>query len=568
MINLHHASDQGLRTIRHRWLAAASFSLIMVFGTLASLLLAGIVSTVIPNQVMKRLREEASLVIARMESLGAENAFGRLISTSRITHIAPDGTVLFDSTGFEDLDNHAQREEVEEALKTGNGSAVRYSSTLRANLIYVSTRLEDGTVLRLAASESASREMMGSMLPWQILGTLALLILCLPLAARITSLLVNPILEMDLDKPDDSLVYEELIPLARRIDEQAKQNRRQLETLDERRQELDVLLGGMQEGFLAMDEDQRILLINQSACGILGIDPEWAVGKTVPEVNRRQEMLALLTQLKEEGSAQGMMSRGGRSYLLSASRVQKGRGAVLLLSDQTDKVEGEAMRKRFTANVSHELRTPLTTICGYAEMLEQGMVKQADLPQISGVILKEGKRMLTLVEDILRLSRLDEGFPGGASQKVSLDEAARAACESLRPAARDREVSLEYSGAEAFVLGDRTLLEELCSNLIDNALKYNHPGGSVKVSVAARDQELILTVTDTDMGIEPKHQARIFERFYRTDKSRSQATGSTGLGLSIVKHAAEYHHAAISLDSTPGEGTTISVVFPRYEDKT
>jgi len=231
-------------------------------------------------------------------------------------------------------------------------------------------------------------------------------------------------------------------------------------------------------------------------------------------------------------------------------------------------VEGEAMRKRFTANVSHELRTPLTTICGYAEMLEQGMVKQADLPQISGVILKEGKRMLTLVEDILRLSRLDEGFPGGASQKVSLDEAARAACESLRPAARDREVSLEYSGAEAFVLGDRTLLEELCSNLIDNALKYNHPGGSVKVSVAARDQELILTVTDTDMGIEPKHQARIFERFYRTDKSRSQATGSTGLGLSIVKHAAEYHHAAISLDSTPGEGTTISVVFPRYEDKT
>lgn len=537
-------------------------ALIMVFGTLASLLLAGIVSTVIPNQVMKRLREEASLVIARMESLGAENAFGRLISTSRITHIAPDGTVLFDSTGFEDLDNHDQREEVEEALKTGIGSAVRYSSTLRANLIYVSTRLEDGTVLRLAASESASREMMGSMLPWQIFGTLALLILCLPLAARITSLLVKPILEMDLDKPDDSLVYEELIPLARRIDEQAKQNRRQLETLDERRQELDVLLGGMQEGFLAMDEDQRILLINNSACQMLGVDSRWALGKTVPEVNRRQEMLTLLAELREKGCATGMLGRGGKTYMLSASRVPHGRGAVLLISDQTEKVEGESTRKRFAANVSHELRTPLTTICGYAEMMDKGMVMPQDIPAISGVILKEGRRMLSLVEDILRLSRLDEGFPGGAHVRVGLFDVARAACESLLPAAKDKGISLACEGEEAFVLGDRTLLDELSSNLIDNAIKYNQAGGSVKVIVSAQNRGAVLTVSDNGFGIEPQHQSQIFERFYRTDKSRSKATGGTGLGLSIVKHAAEYHSAIITLKSTPGQGTTIRVAFP------
>jgi len=542
--------------------------LILTFGVLSSLLLGSIMGTVSSGQVINRLREETALVIARMESAGTREALDQLISTSRLTLINQEGQVLFDSAGEQAYDDHSDRQEVQEALRSGQGSALRYSNTLGYNMIYVATRLSDGSILRLAAPERVSRELMGNMLPWQVFGTVAILLLCLPLAAWLTTLLLKPVLDINLDQPDESLVYEELYPFVRRIDEQAHLTRHQMEALNDRQQELDALLGGMQEGFIAMDESQRILLINQSACGMLGIDPEWAVGKTVPEVNRRQEMLALLAQLKEEGSAQGMMSRGGRSYLLSASRVQKGRGAVLLLSDQTDKVEGEAMRKRFTANVSHELRTPLTTICGYAEMLEQGMVKQADLPQISGVILKEGKRMLTLVEDILRLSRLDEGFPGGASQKVSLDEAARAACESLRPAARDREVSLEYSGAEAFVLGDRTLLEELCSNLIDNALKYNHPGGSVKVSVAARDQELILTVTDTDMGIEPKHQARIFERFYRTDKSRSQATGSTGLGLSIVKHAAEYHHAAISLDSTPGEGTTISVVFPRYEDKT
>lgn len=536
--------------------------LIIIFAILSSVLVASIISSVVPQQVMTRLWEETALVMGRMEGLGAEAAFDQLISASRITHIAADGTVLYDSTGIEDHDNHARREEVAEALSTGTGSAVRYSSTLRANLIYVATRLEDGSVLRLSAAESATWEMIRSMLPWQVFGTVALLLLCLPLAVWLTSMLVKPVLEIDLDKPDDSLMYEELMPLARRIEEQAQQNRRQLDTLNDRRQELDALLGGMQEGFLAMDEDQRILLINNSACHMLGIDHSWALGKTVPEVNRRQEMLALLKDLKEKGSANGILARGGRTYILSASQVPHGRGAVLLISDQTEKVEGEAMRKRFTANVSHELRTPLTTICGYAEMIDQDMVKREDIPAIGGVILKEGRRMLTLVEDILRLSRLDEGFPGGAHKKVSLFDAARAACESLRPAADDRGIALSCEGGEAFVLGDRTLLDELCSNLIDNAIKYNQTGGSVRVTVAALAQGAILTVADTGIGVEPEHQSRIFERFYRTDRSRSKATGGTGLGLSIVKHAAEYHSAIITLKSAPGQGTTIRVAFP------
>ncbi|MDD4079807.1 MAG: ATP-binding protein [Eubacteriales bacterium] len=542
-------------------------ALILVFGTLSSLLVASIISTVIPGQVMNRLWAETALVMSRMETSGAEAAFENLISTSRVTHIAPDGTVLFDSTGIEDLDNHTGRKEVQAALNTGEGSAVRYSRTLRANLIYVATLLPDGSVLRLATSESASREMTGSMLPWQIFGTVAILILCLPLAAWLTSLLVKPILEIDLDSPDDSLVYEELMPLVRRIDEQARQNRQQLETLSDRRQELDALLGGMQEGFIAMDEDQRILLINGSACRMLGVDHSWALGKTVPEINRRREMLLLLSELKEKGCAQGMMARGGRSYILSTSTVPHGRGAVLLISDQTEKVEGEEMRKRFTANVSHELRTPLTTIFGYAEMLDKGMVMQEDIPAISGVILKESRRMLSLVEDILRLSRLDEGFPGGAHARVSLADTTSIACESLRPAARELGVTVNYEGEEAFVRGDRTLLGELCSNLIDNAIKYNQPGGSVRVRVEVKDRQAVLTVADTGIGIEPEHQPHIFERFYRTDKSRSKATGGTGLGLSIVKHAAEYHGARISLDSAPGRGTTISVAFPEPDNE-
>ncbi len=539
----------------------------VIFGALSAALVSSIVATVIPQQVKNRLKSETALLVPRMREMGDEAALEGLVSLSRVTHIAPDGTVLFDSAEPDKMENHGNREEVRQALASGTGSAVRYSDTLKANMIYVATRLEDGSVLRLAAYERASMEMMRSMLPWQIFGTIALIILCLPLAVWLTKLLVNPLLDIDLDRPDESMVYDEVMPLVRRIDEQARLTREQMKALSDSRQELDALLFGMNEGFIALDEQHRIMLINRSACGMLGIDSAWAMGKTMPEVNRRQEMLGLLDQLEKQGSAQAVMARGGRSYVLSASKVESRQGAVLLISDQTDKIEGEALRKRFTANVSHELRTPLTTICGYAEMFEKGMVKPEDIPSLSHVILKESKRMLTLVEDILRLSKLDEGFPRGSRDKLSLHEAAKAACDSLQPLANERELNLSFSGEEAFIRGDRTLIGELCTNLIDNAIKYNHPQGEVKVSVTARDKQAILTVADSGIGIEPEEQTRIFERFYRTDKSRSKATGGTGLGLSIVKHAAEYHGGKISLDSAIGRGTTISVTFPAYQEE-
>ena len=540
-------------------------ALIVLFGALSSLLVSSIIASVVPGQVISRLESEMKLLTRRIEERGSGEAFRQLLSVSRVTHIAADGTVLYDSMAGQNLENHADREEVRQALRNGSGSAVRYSSTLKANLIYLARRLPDGSVLRLAAPERVSREMASNMLPWQIFGTIGLILLSLPLAAFLTSLLMRPIMRINLDNPDDSLVYNELMPLVRRIDEQAKLNRKQMEALNDRRQELAALLGGMHEGFVAIDQNHRIILINQSACDMLGIDRDWAVGKTMPEVNRRQEMLALLDELEKNGSAQGAMDRGGRSYALSASKVESRRGAVLLISDQTDKVEGDAMRKRFTANVSHELRTPLTTLCGYAEMIEKGMVKPADIPSFNGIILKESKRMLSLIEDILRLSKLDEGFPRGSRDKLALNVAAESACESLRQQAQDKDVALHFEGDEAFVAGDRTLLEELCVNLIDNAIKYNQPGGRVDVSVRNAGQQAVLTVRDTGIGIEPEHQTRIFERFYRTDKSRSKATGGTGLGLSIVKHAAEYHGAKIALESAPGQGTSISVTFPAYQ---
>jgi two-component system phosphate regulon sensor histidine kinase PhoR len=543
-------------------------ALIVIFAALSAGLMSAIMATVIPQQVINRLQSEIDLLIPRMKQLGDENVMRELLSLSRVTHIAPDGTVLFDNNVDADpLENHRDRDEVKQALSQGTGSAVRYSDTLDANMIYVASRLEDGSVLRLAAFERASMEMMYSMLPWQIFGVIGLIILCLPLAAWLTDLLIKPIVQINLDKPEENDIYDEVMPLVSRIDEQVRVTRKQMQALENRRQELNVLLDGMHEGFIALDRRQRVMLINPSASDMLGIDRNWAIGKTMPELNRRQEMLALLNELEQNGSAQAMMVRGGRSYVMSASRVESHQGAVLLISDQTEKLEGDALRKRFTANVSHELRTPLTTICGYAEMFEKSMVKPEDIPGFSRVILRESKRMLTLVEDILRLSKLDEGFPRGNREKVGLHEVAKAACESLEPMAREKEIDLSFEGEEAFIQGDRTLLGELCMNLIDNAIKYNYPKGTVQVSVTSRDNHAIFKVADTGIGIEPEHHSRIFERFYRTDKSRSKATGGTGLGLSIVKHAAEYHSGKISLDSAPGKGTTISVAFPLFKAK-
>ena len=543
-------------------------ALIVIFAALSAGLMSAIMATVIPQQVINRLQSEIDLLIPRMKQLGDENVMRELLSLSRVTHIAPDGTVLFDNNVDADpLENHRDRDEVKQALSQGTGSAVRYSDTLDANMIYVASRLEDGSVLRLAAFERASMEMMHSMLPWQIFGVIGLIILCLPLAAWLTDLLIKPIVQINLDKPEENDIYDEVMPLVSRIDEQVRVTRKQMQALENRRQELNVLLDGMHEGFIALDRRQRVMLINPSASDMLGIDRSWAIGKTMPELNRRQEMLALLDELEQNGSAQAMMVRGGRSYVMSASRVESHQGAVLLISDQTEKLEGDALRKRFTANVSHELRTPLTTICGYAEMFEKSMVKPEDIPGFSRVILRESKRMLTLVEDILRLSKLDEGFPRGNREKVGLHEVAKAACESLEPMAGEKEIDLSFEGEEAFIQGDRTLLGELCMNLIDNAIKYNYPKGTVQVSVTSRDNHAIFRVADTGIGIEPEHHSRIFERFYRTDKSRSKATGGTGLGLSIVKHAAEYHCGKISLDSAPGKGTTISVAFPLFKAK-
>ncbi len=537
---------------------------IVVFGALASLLTAGIVNTVSLDQLSRQLTEEAALLSGRIAAQGTARALDGLISASRVTMIGADGTVLFDNQVSREMENHLDRPEVRQALETGAGKSVRYSNTVRAQLVYIAQRLADGSVLRLSAPEQLARKVASGIAPFIIFGIISLVVLSLPVINYYSASLLKPLLSIDLDHPEDARVSEELLPLVRRIDAQNKQNRAQVEAMEARQQELDALLGGMHEGFIALGPRDEVILINASACAMLGVDSRKALGKGMPEINRSPAVLQLLQTMRATGSAQGMLEKDGRNLVLSASQLENRRGAVLLFSDQTEKMQGEAMRKQFTANVSHELRTPLTTILGYADMLKNGMVKEEDLPQFYHLIHRESSRMINLMEDILRLSKLDEGYLSGKREKVSLLEVARAACESLELSAQEKKVSLSFSGGESDILGDATLLDELCYNLVDNAIKYNNENGAVEVTVSGGPQA-VLTVRDTGIGIAPEHHARVFERFYRTDASRSKATGGTGLGLSIVKHAAEYHRGKITLKSRPGEGTTITVSFPGYQ---
>lgn len=512
------------------------------------------------NELVSRLKKETMEIARVIGSNDALKTLEGLASLSRISLIAPDGDVLFDNRRDESsLDDHINRPEIRLAMSKGEGSSVRRSATQKEVVVYVALKLQDGSILRLSETEAAADSLIKALWPLLLVGLVFTFGLCLPVASGLTRALVRPILLIDLEKPEDQDCYPEIVPLLKRMAAQNKQNREQLKTLEAQSIEMNTLLGGMNEGFIALNPSRFVMMINDAACQILDTDKDGAMGKSLLEINRRLQFGPLFQEMEKKGSATTLMTIKGRHYLASCGSVD--REAVLLLSDQTEKVEGDKLRKSFTANVSHELRTPLTAICGYAELLSSGFVKPEDLAAISATIHRESQRMLNLVEDILRLSSLDEGYPEGRRERLNLYGIAKSALESLRPIAREKELSLYFEGKDAFVQGDETLLFALCRNLIDNAVKYNLPRGSVRVSVERKDRA-ILTISDTGIGIAPEHQNRVFERFYRTDKSRSKATGGTGLGLSIVKHAAEYHRAEIRLKSEEGVGTRVQVCFP------
>jgi two-component system phosphate regulon sensor histidine kinase PhoR len=519
------------------------------------------------NLTLDALQAEAQLTTSRAATAGeALPLLENNLTLSRVTLIAPDGQVLFDTMKEPNsFDNHADREEFIGARSQGSASAIRRSGSSGMDTMYYAQKLQDGSVLRLSAPLRLVHSVFAGMLPGLLGGMAAIVCVAVLLSRIIAGMLLKPLSNIDLDEPEAANTYEELTPLLSRIMEQNKRSRQQIARLNAKQQEMDMLLNGMSEGFLAMDARHRLLSVNKSALQMLGVSAQDAQGRTLTAINRHPDMLNLLEELERTGTASATLRQGGRIYLLSASKVDGGSGSVMLIRDITEKTEGELMRKRFSANVSHELRTPLTTIFGYSDMLASGMVKPEDRQDFLERITAESRRMLDLVEDILRLSKLDEGYQGGRREKVDVLDCAKQTAVSLEAAAEFKQVHLTVTGESSlYVLGDPTLMGELIYNLADNAIKYNKPGGEAEISVHRSGDRVNLVVRDTGIGIHPTQQDKIFERFYRTDKSRSKETGGTGLGLSIVKHSAEYHSATLSVQSTPGQGSVFTVSFPIY----
>ena len=534
--------------------------LVAVIVLLCSL---GIVMGVLYNHFtqvqVQQLKNELSLAVTGTEQYG--NAFLENVEADRfrITWIDSDGTVLFDTQADQTvMENHADREEIQEAFETGRGSAVRTSVTLTEQTFYEAQKLKDGTVLRISTNQESAWSLMIGML-WPVILIAALAIaLSSVLARRMAKKIVEPLNKLDLEQPLKNDVYEEISPLLHRIHRQHRQIAEQMEKLRHKAEEFQQITSHMQEGLVLLDGEGTILSINPFAMALFETDAD-CIGKGFLQIDRDRSMRSAVNDALDKGRGYARLRRNGRDYQFDLSRIQSDGaiiGVVVLAFDITERLNSEQMRREFSANVSHELKTPLQGIIGSAELLESGMVKAEDEPRFVGHIRKEASRLVSLIEDIIRLSQLDEGV-ALPTEDVDLRLIAEEVKAILEKSANDKNVSIRISGNGFAVQGVRRMLQEIVYNLCDNAIKYNVPGGSVEIQVENKK----LTVRDTGIGIPAEHKDRIFERFYRVDKSHSKASGGTGLGLSIVKHAAAYHKANIELDSTPGKGTTISILF-------
>ena len=511
-----------------------------------------------------QLRDELSLAAVSVEDSGAD--YLRQVSSDRfrLTWIAGDGTVLYDTRADgESMENHGDRAEVKQALAQGEGESIRYSSTLLRQTVYCAKRLRDGTVLRISVSRATAGVLALGMFQPILLVLIVALVLSALLAGRLSRRIVEPLNSLDLEHPLDSDAYEELSPLLNRINRQNRQITEQVKQLRRRTDEFEQITASMGEGLVLLDNGGRVLSLNPAARKLFAAD-ESCVGQDFLTVDRSREMSEAIRRAMEQGHSEIRSRRGDKTYQFDITRIDSQGdvlGAVILAFDITERESGERLRREFTANVSHELKTPLQGIIGSAELIENGMVKPEDMPRFIGHIRGEAQRMVALIGDIIRLSQLDEGeeMP---REDVDLLEVARRAAEQLDTTAQARKIAVTVDGQPTAVNGVRQLLYEVIYNLCDNAIKYNVDGGSVRMTVSGDGANACVTVADTGIGIPLEQQARVFERFYRVDKSHSKASGGTGLGLSIVKHAVQYHGGSISLTSRPGEGTTVRVWLP------
>lgn len=527
-------------------------------------------------QDMKReVRRDATYIGEALEAAGMDYTpyLERLGSRSkgnslgRITLISPSGQVLFDNYAESPLANHAERPEFASAVAYGAGEDMRRSDTLGKQTYYYAVLLHNGDVLRVASSTQSVLGSLWDCLPFILLIVALAILAAMALAKRQTRKIVAPINQLNLEHPLANEAYEELAPLLGRIEKQNRQIQTHMAELEQKQSEFVAITENMNEALLILDAQANILALNRSATQLFGLTALQApVGKSILLFERGLDFQRALNAAMENSEAEAIFSRQGHTYQLLASPVSEGgqvKGAVLLVLDITEKEAAEQMRREFSANVSHELKTPLQSISGYAEIIKGGLVKAEDIPRFVDKIYQEAQRLIALVEDIIRLSRLDEGEIGLQKEAVSLLPLVQEVAARLEPEAAKRDIQIRICGTDHSVWGVRSILEEMLYNLCENGIKYNREHGWLEIEVAKEPDAIRLSVRDSGIGIPPQHQARVFERFYRVDKSHSKETGGTGLGLSIVKHGAMFHGAKVELLSEEGKGTTIQLCFPK-----
>lgn len=531
-------------------------SMVIIFGALYGYF---------DNLEASRLRTETALAVQGVRLSGSAYFEDLEPGDYRLTWVAEDGRVLADTeTDPAAMENHASRQEIAQALKNGYGESRRYSDTRMEKTLYYALRLEDGSVVRLSVATSTVLNLVLGMAQPICLVLAGALVMSLILAGRISKKIVAPLNALDLEHPLDNEGYDELSPLLRRLDVQQQQIRSRTAELKRRQADFAAVTDSMGEGLVLLDQEDAVLSINPAACRLLECTA--TIGRDILEVNRSPELRAVLARAHEGRRAEELISIRGSKYRLEGTPVESSgvvRGVVLLFQDVTEREQAERIRREFTANVSHELKTPLHAISGYAELLSAGMVKSEDMPRFAGNIYTEAQRLILLVEDIIRLSQLDEGAAGMGREQVNLAQLVRETVRSLDSMASEAQVTVATELENVSVNGIEQLLSGVVYNLADNAIKYNHPGGTVTIRLRERGEQAILQVADSGVGIPEESRERIFERFYRVDKSRSKAVGGTGLGLSIVKHAVMIHRGTIHVDSTLGKGTTITVTLPK-----
>lgn len=510
------------------------------------------------------LRTEAAFVAQGLNTGGEDYLLGLTDRSRRITLVDQDGTVRYDNTADAgQMENHLEREEIQEALSTGSGQSRRVSETLSQETVYYAILLENGMVLRLAATQSSVWALLLTVLQPAAMVVIAALVLGAILAHRAAKAIVAPINSLDLDQPEDAKAYEELSPLLSRIARQKRTIDAQLHRARRQQEQFRLITENMSEGLLVVDSQTNLLSCNSAALRLLGAEKQ-PENPSVLALNHAEAFRTVIRDALAGRHGEGRLEVGGRSLQLLANPAgQEGEaaGAVILVMDTTEREQREALRREFSANVSHELKTPLTSISGFAELMKSGVVAQKDVMDFSQSIYDEAQRLIHMVEDIIRLSELDETELHRETGPIDLCDFCRREVERMRPEADRRGVTLSLQGEAATVQGNAQILGELVYNLLDNAIKYNKPQGSVTVTVTP-GKRVRLRVEDTGIGIPKESQSRVFERFYRVDKSHSDDVSGTGLGLSIVKHAAQFHRARVELQSTEGKGTAITVTFP------